>query len=182
LLEYVVSQEESFRPATVVVGPAGTSAAVNEPIRRAKTLDDLGPHRKRFEEKLREVLSHVLTRLKITPFPLGQVELQVTASSDGDYFRMHRDGGNDSTRELSFVYYFHREPRRFSGGELRLFDAKLIDGKYVPTDQSQTLSPRQDVIVFFPSHDEHEVLPVRVPTKAFADGRFTVNGWIHRAK
>jgi Rps23 Pro-64 3,4-dihydroxylase Tpa1-like proline 4-hydroxylase len=35
--------------------------------------------------------------------------------------------------------------------------------------------------VFFPSQSEHEILPVRVPSRAFGDGRFTVNGWIHRA-
>jgi Rps23 Pro-64 3,4-dihydroxylase Tpa1-like proline 4-hydroxylase len=37
-----------------------------------------------------------------------------------------------------------------------------------------------DSIVFFPSSTEHEVLRVRVPSRAFADGRFTITGWIHR--
>jgi Rps23 Pro-64 3,4-dihydroxylase Tpa1-like proline 4-hydroxylase len=115
-------------------------------------------------------------------FPLGRIEIQMTASGDGDYFRMHRDGDDTSTRALSFVYFFHREPRRFSGGELRIFDSELVEDQPVPTDRSQILSPRQDVLVLFPSNNEHELLPVRVPSNSFGDSRFTVNGWIHRAQ
>jgi Rps23 Pro-64 3,4-dihydroxylase Tpa1-like proline 4-hydroxylase len=36
------------------------------------------------------------------------------------------------------------------------------------------------MLLLFPSTNDHEVLPVRVPTGAFADSRFTINGWIHR--
>ena len=72
------------------------------------------------------------------------------------------------------------QPRRFSGGELRIFDNAVIDGSSVPTDRSQLISPRMDVAVLFPSSDEHELLPVRVPSKRFADSRFAITGWIHR--
>jgi Rps23 Pro-64 3,4-dihydroxylase Tpa1-like proline 4-hydroxylase len=178
LLDFALSQEAQFRPATIM---ERTDPAVNERLRRAKTLDALGPFERLFADKLSEVLSPVVARLKRSAFPVGRIEMQVTASGDGDFFRMHRDGGDDSTREISFVYFFHREPRRFSGGELRIFEAERIEGRYVPTDRSQTLSPRQDVIVFFDSRNEHEILPVRVPSRAFGDSRFTLNGWIHRA-
>jgi len=124
----------------------------------------------------------VLKKLGLAAFPLGRIEIQMTASGDGDYFRMHRDGDLQSTRELSFVYFFFSEPRRFSGGELRIFDAERVGARAEPTDRSQILSPRQDMVVFFPSRNEHEILPVRVPTRAFADSRFTVNGWIHSAR
>jgi Rps23 Pro-64 3,4-dihydroxylase Tpa1-like proline 4-hydroxylase len=112
---------------------------------------------------------------------VGRVEIQLTASGDGDYFRLHHDSDDTSTRELSFVYFFYAEPRGFSGGELRIYDADVIEGERAPTDRSQMISPRQDVLVVFPSRNEHELLPVRVPSKAFENSRFTVNGWIHRA-
>jgi hypothetical protein len=181
LLEYAVKREGDFGSSTVVA-PDADEAQVDERFRRSKTLDDLGDFGTRFEEKLKEVLEPVLSRLEMEGFAVGPIEMQLTASGDGDYFRMHRDADETSTRALSFVYFFHGEPRRFSGGELRIFDNETVDGKIVPTDRSQTLSPRQDLIVFFPSHNEHELLPVRVPTKEFGDSRFTLNGWIHRAK
>ena len=101
-------------------------------------------------------------------FPLGRIEPQITASNDGDYFRLHQDGGPDDTREISFVYFLHSEPRRFSGGELRIL--------------TETVPPCGDTLVLFPSTSPHEVLPLSLPSRAFADSRFTVNGWIHRQK
>jgi hypothetical protein len=178
LVDFARERESQFSKATIV---DDGDPLVDERRRRARTLNDLGDLEGEFTEKLKEVLAPVLRQLRMEPFPLGRIELQMTASGDGDFFRMHRDADESSTRELSFVYFFHREPRRFSGGELRIFDAEQVGGQLVPTDRSQILSPRQDVIVFFPSRSEHELLPVRVPSKAFEESRFTVNGWVHRA-
>jgi Rps23 Pro-64 3,4-dihydroxylase Tpa1-like proline 4-hydroxylase len=179
LLEHALKQQKKFVSSTIVPRDA-KRAVVDERLRRSRTLDDLGKFEKLVAEKLKEVLAPVLGRLKQPAFPMGRIEMQITASGDGDYFRLHRDTDKSDTRELAFVYHFHREPRRFSGGELRLFANEEIDGKPRPTDRSQILSARQDQIIFFPAHFEHELLPVRVPSKEFGDSRFTVNGWIHR--
>ena len=40
--------------------------------------------------------------------------------------------------------------------------------------------PETDTLVVFPSWMSHEVLPVRVPSGAWIDRRFTINCWIHR--
>ena len=181
LLDFVMAHEPEFRQSTILP-PGEEQGHVDERLRRSRTLDRLESFEPMFAERIREVIGPVLTRLDLPAFPLGRIEMQVTASNDGDFFRMHRDDDGTTTRELTFVYFFHREPRRFSGGELRIFDNDIVDGRIVPTDRSQTLSPRQDVMVFFPAHNEHEVLPVRVPSKAFGDSRFTVNGWVHRAE
>ena len=179
LLDQVLAQEANFHAATVV--PASSAApTVNQTVRRARTLDGLGEMEAMFVERLKQQLQPALEKLGHKGFPIGRIELQVTSSNDGDYFRLHQDSGPDDTREISFVYFFHREPRRFSGGELRIYQTRVIDDRVTPADHAHTLSPRQDTIVFFPSRNEHEVLPVRVPSRAFADSRFTVNGWIHR--
>jgi hypothetical protein len=179
LLNYVLQSKERFVPATVVVD-GGDHSQVNEKIRRAHTLDDLGPFDSVFREEVLQHLAPALKRLNLKSFPIGRLEMQITASGDGDYFRLHTDSDTKSTREISFVYYFHREPRRFSGGELRLYASREVAGQQIPSDHPQTLSPRQDMLLLFSSANDHEVLPVRVPTKDFADSRFTVNGWIHR--
>jgi hypothetical protein len=181
LLEFVLANEQAFQRSTIVP-PHADEPVVDDRARRSQTLDNLAEWQQVFDEKIREVIAPVLTRLNHQGFPLGRIEMQATASGDGDYFRLHRDGDNASTREISFVYFFFNEPRHFSGGELRIFDnERTREGELAPTDLSQTLSPRQDLIVFFPSRNEHEILPVRVPTQAFAESRFTINGWIHRA-
>jgi Rps23 Pro-64 3,4-dihydroxylase Tpa1-like proline 4-hydroxylase len=180
LLNYLVANERNFTTATVLqAGAAATT--VNEKLRRARTLDNLGKFGGLITEKIKQNLQPTLQKLGHKEFPLGKIEIQATASNDGDYFRLHPDSDPNDTRELSFVYFLNFEPRRFSGGELRIFATKVIDGQVSRADHSHTLSPRHNSMVFFPSMNQHEVLPVRVPTKDFRHGRFTINGWIHRA-
>ncbi|MGH8193622.1 MAG: 2OG-Fe(II) oxygenase [Woeseiaceae bacterium] len=180
ILEQVLSRERMFAPATV--HPEGSDRrVVDDRMRRALTLENAEFLGSEFTDGLKGALPGALKRLGMKGFAVGDIEVQVTASGDGDYYRMHRDSDNTSTRELSFVYFFHREPRRFSGGELRLFDNRRVSGT-AHADSSQLLSPRQDTLVIFPSRFPHELLPVRVPSKEFGDSRFTVNGWIHQAK
>jgi Rps23 Pro-64 3,4-dihydroxylase Tpa1-like proline 4-hydroxylase len=115
-------------------------------------------------------------------FSISALEAQVTASNDGDFFRSHRDNGDDkvASRQLTFVYFFHREPRPFEGGELRIHDSRLENGEYVNTGSYQTIEPRQNQIVLFPCSLQHEITPVECPSRAFADSRFTMNGWLHK--
>jgi len=179
LLEHVLAARQRFVPGTVIERGA-EAPTVDERVRRGLTLDDLGRYGAVLTERIKEQLEEVRARLQYPAFPLGRIELQATAAGDGDYFRLHRDSDGSDTRELTFVYFFFREPRRFSGGELRVFETSVSEGRLIPTDRSQTIVPRSNLAVFFPSRHEHEVLPVRVPSKAFEDGRFSITGWIHR--
>src|SRR5260370_150857 len=162
LLDFVINKDVHFHPATVSLG---ATRSVIEGVRRAKILDSLCDWEGLFLGRLRQLLHPAIDRLGYKRFTPGRIELQATASNDGDYFRLHQDGGPDDTREITFVYFLHGEPRPFSGGELRI--------------RSSTVEPHGDTIVLFPSSYVHEVMPVRVPSGAFVDSRFTVNGWIH---
>ncbi|OEJ23074.1 hypothetical protein AR457_38480 [Streptomyces agglomeratus] len=179
LLDYVLSRESEFTAARI--NQSGTNTpVVDERVRSSLVLDGLGHFETRFTARIKEQLEEVRARLNHPAFPLGRIELQVTANGDRDYFGMHRDTDGGDTRELTFVYFFNAEPRQFSGGELRIFETVLEDGRVIPTERSQTIVPRANLAMFFPSRHDHEVLPIRVPTKAFADSRFSVTGWIHR--
>ena len=133
--------------------------------------------------KIRAVMPEVIPKLRMPLFNVGRVECQVTSSTDGSYFRPHTDQGKsaiDATRKLTYVYYFNREPRGFTGGDLRIYDDEFQNGKFSSTDTFQLVEPRNNSIVFFNAAIMHEVTQVQVPSKDFADSRFTVNGWIHR--
>jgi SM-20-related protein len=80
---------------------------------------------------------------------------------------------------LSCIYYFAETPRRFGGGELRLYGfADPFRGSARPIVD---VAPDTDKLVIFPSWLDHEVLPVHLPSTAWRDGRFTANCWIYRA-
>ncbi len=113
---------------------------------------------------------------------VDSIGLDWVASNDGDFYRHHVDTGpgHYALRTISFVYYFNRQPKGFSGGELGLYDTDLATGEFDPAGRT-TLEPLDNRLVLFPSAARHEILPVRCPSRAFADSRFTLNGWIRRA-
>jgi len=174
------SREADFQPATVA-GPGGEAPAVDEGVRSASTVTDLGDYSAAVRERIVALLPEITESLGHPAFDVAGVEIQGTASRDGDYFRMHADSDDADTRELTFVLFLQQEPRRFSGGDLRVHKTELSGDKHVPTGVSQTVVPKHNQLVVFPSRYNHEVLPVGVPSGEFADSRFTINGWIHRA-
>jgi SM-20-related protein len=133
--------------------------------------------------RVRAAMPQVVPALRIPPINIGIVEAQVTASVDGSFFGVHTDAGSDQvrTRHMTYVYYFNRQPRGFSGGELRVYDDIVRNGKLARAETFSEIEPRHNRIVFFWAKTMHEVMQVSVPSRAFADARFTVNGWINAA-
>ncbi|MDH6137527.1 Rps23 Pro-64 3,4-dihydroxylase Tpa1-like proline 4-hydroxylase [Kitasatospora sp. MAA4] len=104
--------------------------------------------------------------------------------NDGDFYRPHQDTSTDFAprRLLTFVYYLHRTPRPFEGGELRMFDAALplhtgTTGRWEEKTW-RDWEPEHDSIVFFRPTAWHEVRPVSCPSRRHADSRFAINGWL----
>lgn len=119
--------------------------------------------------------------LGIPMFPLGQVESQLTAAGNGQFFKVHCDDGVDLPRVLSCVYYLYREPCGFAGGDLRLYDCVEEAGARRAAETFTALPPLANRLVVFPSEEFHEAMPTRCPSGAFADSRFAITSWLHRA-
>ena len=126
----------------------------------------------RLEQEIRLRLPEVITGLKIPAFDIGSFEIQLTSHNNGEYYKWHTDNGTRETeaRVITFVYYFHGQPKAFDGGEL------LIHQSAGPV----TIKPENDSMVFFNSRIKHEVREVVCASRRFEDGRFTVNGWVRR--
>jgi len=181
LTRYTLEHEADFQTSEVVSVYAD-HGVVNDEHRRSRVLMDPGCHEAVILERINSVLPQVLEKLGMEPFTIASAEVQITASNEGDYFHFHSDNGSArvSSRYLTFVYFFHREPRQFEGGELRIHDAHLEDGIYVSDGSYQTIVPQQNQIVFFPCQMMHEVTAVKCASGQFADSRFTLNGWLRR--
>jgi Rps23 Pro-64 3,4-dihydroxylase Tpa1-like proline 4-hydroxylase len=179
LLNYALRHEAEFQ-SSAVVSPSGDPGLIDYDHRRSRVLMDLGKHEQVILERIRGVLPCVLDRLGIEEFPITRVEAQITASNDGDFFGEHSDDSQETiaSRRITFVYFFHREPRQFEGGELRLHDSRGSEG-HVSASSCQSIVPQPNQIAFFPCSLLHEITPVECPSRAFADSRFTLNGWLH---
>jgi hypothetical protein len=183
LLEWAIANAGRFKPA-------GTTGEVGDRKHRiAESLGDLGPHRSVLERRLKEIAPDIFRRTGSKPFEIEYFELGIAAHGDGAFFAAHNDIpvgrgrtplGGDKTgkqdRMVSAVYYFHRQPKRFSGGTLRLY--RIGDregaGDYIEFE------PERNSLVVFPSWVHHEVRPVSCPGCGFEDYRFAVNAWLCR--
>jgi Rps23 Pro-64 3,4-dihydroxylase Tpa1-like proline 4-hydroxylase len=177
-LDLALNQADDF------VGSKTTTQAAN--YRRSSILyATLFPDYYEFmRQKLLKTLPDVLQKLNHYAFDVSQVEMQLTAHNDGCFYKIHNDSGSEktATRTLTYVYYFHQEPKNFSGGELRLYETELKAGVATTNGQYKTIEPKNNSIVFFDSRCKHEVMPVKCPSQKFEDGRFTLNGWLRRVE
>jgi SM-20-related protein len=179
MLAWALGNEARFAPAGV--GGAGVSPAV----RRSVSLRDLGPLAAVLKGRLKDRAAGFVETLQTAPFAVSYVELELVAHNDGAFYSRHKDtsAGDDQAghghRVLSGVYYFHREPKAFSGGCLRLHAIRAMAGDVPGDDGALDVAPDQNTLVVFPSWGPHEVMPVICTSGAFADSRFAVNCWLH---
>ncbi len=178
LMDYVLERMSVFARSRVM-------GELDEDFRSSRVLKLPAEIEAWFVPIIRAAVPDMHPRLQLEPFSFGRVELELAVSHDGDFYKTHVDGleedqGNYATRRLSFVYYFSKRPRPFSGGLLRLYDSSL-DGSHSPVLFS-AIEPIDNSIIFFRSRSAaHEITKVRCPSEDFGDGRFTVNGWVHFA-
>lgn len=176
LEHYVRVRQRDFK-VSEIFDPGDEHAS----YRRSRVLLDAGPFHAMFSARLLFYLSRILQALHHPAFEVKRIESQITASNDGDYFRMHNDNthANWPSREITYVYFFHREPKPFTGGELVLYDMPPDGEDLSACVERRRVTPQQNAIIFFQSSTLHEILPVHCPTGSFDNSRFTLNGWLH---
>jgi SM-20-related protein len=178
LLDYAQSQRASFRVSSL---GKGDNQRVDLTIRRSSKLEDLGELKDELHACARMALPAMFDQLGTTPFEPSRFELEMVAHGDGAFYTRHRDtktgdAGLTNRRVISAVYYFHRIPKSFSGGALRIYSFEAAEDRGTFVD----IEPTNDTLVFFPSWFPHEVLPVVCPSGRFEDSRFAINCWVHR--
>jgi SM-20-related protein len=174
LMDIVFASEPSLVPSRV--------SDNKEDYRHSLMLGTPPPVKDLFVKKITGLMPEVMPQLRLGRFPIGDIDCQITAAVDGSYFKAHTDAGANETykRQYTYMYCFNREPKGFTGGELRIYDDVIRNGKLAATDSYQVIEPRHNTIVFFQAAVMHEMMPVHVPSRLFRDSRFTVNGWIAR--
>lgn len=187
LLDWAIAYETEFKPAKVYHETKG----VLDPHRRtALKLRNLGPLADLLRKRLLAAFPQISAAAGYRGPDLHSIEFELNAYGDGAHFAPHIDitvgperqpfaGEEGEDRIISAVYYFHNEPKGFSGGALRLFRFGVESEQAQPSDFIE-LEPVQNSLVIFPSWARHSVATVRCPSGQFADFRFGLNCWFCR--
>jgi SM-20-related protein len=175
LLEFA----QGHRTAFYVSGVAENGAKrIDLTVRRSHKIKIFGELRDELQARACAALPEMCRQLGTGRFEPNDFEIEMVAHGDGAFFTEHRDSfiqSKNNRRVISAVYYFHRLPKSFSGGVLRIYP-------FAGRERSKTfveIEPVNDTLVFFPSWFPHEVLPVSCPSGQFEDSRFAINCWIH---
>lgn len=176
---HVLERESIFTDATVyTVDRDGHNADTR--FRRSRILDDVNDVAPLVANRLQNIIPQIWTQLRLPDITINRMECQITAHGDGDFFETHTDNSmpDIAHRKVSYVYYFHQEPKRFTGGHLRFYHSKLKDGVNSAGVLAADIEPPRNSLMIFPSHTHHEVTPISCATTALADQRLTINGWL----
>lgn len=176
LLSYALSRESEFEAGTVEGKRSQHRQNLVDKFFRESELGE------RLTQRVLSRLDEFFSALGTEHFVGASSEAQLTANNQGDYYRPHADADHHespSGRRLTWVYYFHRRPRGFSGGHLRLWDSQVVHGSRQIGEGFRDLAVVDNSLVVFESNAFHEVRPVECRSGAFADSRFSVTGWIH---
>jgi len=180
LLDYALANEASFVFSTV-----GADRGVRESVRKSRNLWDLGPFLPLIEERVGALVPDIIQRLRLTPFEPSSFDIELVAHEDGAFYTRHIDlftkmPDPAEDRLISLVCYLFKEPRGFSGGQLRIFPQ--TNPADVSDDGAIDITPQHGTAVAFSSWLPHEVRPVACPSRQFRDARFAVNCWVLRRR
>lgn len=178
LLDMALAHESDFEPTRVydvekqagAQGESRTSFHLNRPWTTEQEA---------FRAVVRERMEEIVAAGGSPGFAPDQMEFEMVATRDGGHFGCHIDTvtqapGRTADRIVSAVYYFHRRPAGFTGGNLVLH--ALVG------DETRMIEPRHDRLAVFSSIAPHEVTRTAVPGDAFEDARFSINCWLLRAR
>jgi SM-20-related protein len=172
LLAHTQANQHAFEPTSIGNG------RIEPEIRVSLMLREFGSLRDMLADRFRAVRAEAVAALRLSSFELAHLEIELAAHGDGAFYSRHIDTRTSAVdrktdRVLTGVYYFHTEPKHYSGGALRLHSILPPEqgGRFVD------IAPEQDMYLLFPSWAPHEVRPVVCPSGAFMNHRFAINCW-----
>ncbi|HIK12510.1 MAG TPA: 2OG-Fe(II) oxygenase [Oscillatoriaceae cyanobacterium M33_DOE_052] len=126
-----------------------------------------------FINRVQAVIPFVLSHLDISSFPLGEITASLLPNP------IPNDKGQRTNNiVITFVYYLYREPKSFTGGELRIYDSQVVNNQCVVADSYQVVEPRGNRAVFFFSSYDSMMQPIGSPEQNLISTCFVINGGI----
>ena len=173
LLALMLADRDQFSQAGV--GPGYTNPLMrNNSEALGRIPDEVRPG---FEPGLRRLVEDTLPRLGMAGLGEYRMELQVRTYQAGEFYTAHTDfdEAEPAPRLINYVYYLHRQPKSFSGGDLLLHDGEVAN-------TFTRIEPLDNSIILFPSRIPHEVTLVECDPGDFGAGRFSVNGALRKPR
>ena len=143
-------------------------------------LDGVGSIRAACEclsKRIEELLPTLFTALGVEPFAVPNIPLSLVHGLNGHRGVPHTDESGGRFK-ISLLYYFHREPKAFHGGDLEFYNADPTSPSGHRNKPLARIDHGDNLLIAFPSHTFHGITDVQCDTDDFSDGRFAVIGFL----
>jgi SM-20-related protein len=137
---------------------------------------DLGPLEEPVAKALRSYAAEGVAILRIPD--QTEVELRLRLFAIGDTQAVSWEPNPADV--LYLMYHFYKQPKGFTGGGIRLFDGRTGNGMRCAMTSFRDVEIGDNDVLIFPEKVVGAGLPVRCPTRAFADELFVVRGIMRR--
>lgn len=126
---------------------------------------------KPLSSKVNEHMPHFMEALGLESFPFVNEPFTVISGRQGHNGTPHADTF-DGQRQMTVLYYFHKVPKAFSGGDLEFYasNEKSAEGYYNKAVCSVKME--DNMLIVFSSEIFHGVTEVQSDSEDFADSRF----------
>ena len=156
---------------------SGEYRHVDESRRRGLAIDQVGCEELRslLVPRLRPLLVGIQERLRLSPnAPYRFSHIDLAAYPHGNFGGAHRDASPRPYPRLSLnaVYFFHRQPLTFTGGDLLLYDTDVETGISSRLAFSR-IAPTSNSLVLLPASYWHAVTQVASRSSALRDARLS---------
>ena len=146
LLQYAIAHESGFLPSKVALTYGG--GIIDESRRASKVNSDIDSLMPLIEPVIKKAVDDAIPKLGLVNLDSYLLEPEISWHGDGGFFKMHVDTlrYRANQRVMTMVYYFYKEPKAFTGGQLRLYGL----GANANSCIYEEIEPRLDRAVFFP--------------------------------
>lgn len=177
--DIVCKNQDVFQSLGLPGTPAGPTKHFSLEMDRigGKGSDAIQTVHKLLARRIIDQLPIMFETLGIEPFNVSDMPINLINGLHGHWADTHADSTNGEY-QISILYYFHRVPKMFSGGDLEFYasDDELLSGHSEKPLFSIDLE--DNLLVAFPSETFHGVTKVLSDSKDVVDGRFVAVGFL----
>ena len=179
LYEAVCANQAAFQP------PGGLVADVGGALYLSLESDqDDGPGMDRLRKaseclssRILAMLPTLFTALGVEPFAVKAIPLNFINGRDGHSGLPHADS-LDGRFKISLLYYFHRTPKAFRGGDLEFYESDAGSPNGHGKKAITRIACEDNLLIAFPSQTFHGITGVLSDSDQFVDGRFAAVGFL----
>ena len=153
---------------------------INEEFRQQKNIDPSPEILQMLKDAILPLVPEVITKIGMKYNHIYNINTEIARTGHNQFCNAHSDRVSDTPRmsTISFLYYFHQQPKQFEGGDIIVYDTLINEKNAYNNQQGTRIIHEDNLLMAFPACFFHEITKVTLPNDRFDAGRFAIPFWV----